>query len=385
MTLSEAPPEAPEELPAKRGPVIPESIKPVAFDSVLAWYRPAVSLLAEKKGVVDTAVVAATPVGAAPEPSAAEPVPEMAEPVKKKSLLGRLFGSSKPATAPQKHAPAATTATPVSSKAAAKPKALPIPTTPAKVAAKPAGRPQKQAAAPMKLSLPAEPAAKPVAESSPPKPDRSRRKWFGRAKADKPPAAPSTAEPANPVATPEPKAAQPAKPSNKRAPKQTDAMSAISPASPPPPAPAVDEPALKLGGGRSGLFGRNRPASTTADAAPEKTLAAPALSIRPAAAGAETDIAAPSPLAPAFASPAGTPPTAAAPAKLALASRLPGAAAGEPPADESDPADEPELLLAEPEDDDPGELTRSILESRARAQEKPEDRPQNRAFPWLRR
>jgi hypothetical protein len=45
-------------------------------------------------------------------------------------------------------------------------------------------------------------------------------------------------------------------------------------------------------------------------------------------------------------------------------------------------AEEPELLMAETEEEDPGELTRSILEGRDPKEEKP---GRNRAFPWLRR
>jgi hypothetical protein len=397
LALSESPAEPPQEVPAKRAFVIPEGIKPAAFDSVLAWYKPAVSSLAEKKGVVDTAVVAAMPSLAAPKPVASEP--ERVEPVKKKGLLRRLFGGSKPEKAPEKPAPAKPKLQdPPSKPAPAKPaaskatpakvtavKAVPAPT---KSEARPSIKPLEPAKKPAKLSLPAEPtpsSAPPVAETPPARAEKKRRTWFGRGgEAGTAAATPSkSAESEKAAVRQEPKPAKPAKPTEKPAPNPAPAEPATLPASI---APAAEKAALKLDEGRrSRLFGRGRSTSATADEGPEKPLAAPpALSIAPSATAAESPASPLGALTPGGVRPAEAQPGSGAPAKLALSSRL-SEKASEVPADETDPTDEPELLVTEPEEDDRGELTRSILESRARREEKPEERPQNRAFPWLRR
>jgi hypothetical protein len=99
---------------------------------------------------------------------------------------------------------------------------------------------------------------------------------------------------------------------------------------------------------------------------------------------AENAVSAPGVAAPPALTPTEIPPHAAA-AEPDLTAKLTGADdAITSSAEENGAAEEPELILTDGEDDDPGELTRSILESRARQAEKP-DRSQNRAFPWLRR
>jgi hypothetical protein len=70
--------------------------------------------------------------------------------------------------------------------------------------------------------------------------------------------------------------------------------------------------------------------------------------------------------------------------RASLSSKLTAAEVFDAAADEPDNADEPEPAAPEAEDDDPGPLTQTILESRARQDEKP-GRSQARAFPWLRR
>ena len=70
-------------------------------------------------------------------------------------------------------------------------------------------------------------------------------------------------------------------------------------------------------------------------------------------------------------------------ARSSLAAKLTGIADADLPED-AETAREPESLHSGPEDDDPGELTRSILESRTREADKP-GRIAPRAFPWLRR
>jgi hypothetical protein len=72
--------------------------------------------------------------------------------------------------------------------------------------------------------------------------------------------------------------------------------------------------------------------------------------------------------------------------KASLSAKLTGAGAIDAEADEFDNHDDTEAAAQETDDDDPGPLTRSILESRAasRQEEKPR-KTHSRAFPWLRR
>jgi hypothetical protein len=70
------------------------------------------------------------------------------------------------------------------------------------------------------------------------------------------------------------------------------------------------------------------------------------------------------------------------PSKPSLTAKLTDVAPVDLAREEPDNADDPELALAE--DDDPGELTRSILESRAQGPER-SGRASSRAFPRLRR
>jgi hypothetical protein len=72
--------------------------------------------------------------------------------------------------------------------------------------------------------------------------------------------------------------------------------------------------------------------------------------------------------------------------KASLSAKLTGAWAIDAEADEFDNHDDNEAAAQETDDDDPGPLTRSILESRAasRQEEKPR-KTHSRAFPWLRR
>ena len=67
-----------------------------------------------------------------------------------------------------------------------------------------------------------------------------------------------------------------------------------------------------------------------------------------------------------------------------LAARLTGIASVDLAPDLAENAEDAGTSHTESEDDDPGELTRSILEAHARQTAKPGRSP-GRAFPWLRR
>jgi hypothetical protein len=88
--------------------------------------------------------------------------------------------------------------------------------------------------------------------------------------------------------------------------------------------------------------------------------------------------------APASSASADAPASGSARPTASLASKLTAAGSFDAAADEPDATEEPDAASPDAEDDDPGPLTQTILESRARPEEKPGRGP-SRAFPWLRR
>jgi hypothetical protein len=74
-----------------------------------------------------------------------------------------------------------------------------------------------------------------------------------------------------------------------------------------------------------------------------------------------------------------------APAKASLSAKLTDATAIDPGDEEIDNQEEAEIAAQETEDDDPGPLTRGILESRAAQREEKPAKSHSSAFPWLRR
>jgi hypothetical protein len=167
--------------------------------------------------------------------------------------------------------------------------------------------------------------------------------------------------------------------------------------------PGAKAPAAPKTPARRGLFGKRPPAEPASPleppmakpaagaAAAQKTLAdvtaAPEAPALPALKlvgdrNEEDSPALPAPDSPPPAkSPASQP---AALPKMTLSSKLTAAESFDGGPDEPDTAEEPGTSAPGAEDDDPGPLTQTILESRARREEKP-DRGQARAFPWLRR
>ena len=74
-----------------------------------------------------------------------------------------------------------------------------------------------------------------------------------------------------------------------------------------------------------------------------------------------------------------------APAKASLSAKLTDATAIDPGEEEFDNHEEAEIAAQETEDDDPGPLTRGILESRAAQREEKPVKSHSSPFPWLRR
>jgi hypothetical protein len=266
-----------------------------------------------------------------------------------------------------------------------------------------------------------EPSAPEAAAESRPPAKPARRGWFGRR------TQPADVEPATQVvASPEPVPAQPDNPKPARAKRKAasvkaDKTEAVAPrlaesdaaTMPAAPAPAAESPASDKAA-RDGWSGSRSEPAKSADAAKteetakslvfsgrpvEKPAASPGLPRDPLLAkvaavklpalklvgdpGDETtpveSAAAPAPSAPADA-PAPGPVRPAA----SLASKLTAAGSFDAAADEPDNTEEPDATTPDGEDDDPGPLTQTILESRARPEEKPGRGP-SRAFPWLRR
>jgi hypothetical protein len=365
----------PEEAPApvKRGPVIPKGITPAAFDSVLAWYKPAVTILAEKKGIVDTAVVVATP-AAPPESMNATPEPAAGRPAKRPGFLRWLFGGGKRDAAPVQTKPPAVKArtTAMPAKAATKTGSPAVVQTKTSTSAKPAAATAAAKAEIASKAASATPAPTLIA-------GRDRRGWFGRRRAEKAPP-PDTASSSQ--AKGRDKTAKEAAQAMQATPEKAQ-IPAPKPAetkpAPPPASAALAAPTAEKSTKRK-WFGRRRAVESPAGIArPENA------DLSPTDNGpAENTVSAPGVAAPPALTPTEIPPHAAA-AEPDLTAKLTGADdAITSSAEENGAAEEPELILTDGEDDDPGELTRSILESRARQAEKP-DRSQNRAFPWLRR
>jgi hypothetical protein len=299
-----------------------------------------------------------------------------------------------------------------------KQKALPQPAPAQPETPKPA-KAKKNAA----VETPAKPepsAPEAAAESRPPaKP--ARRGWFGRR------TQPADVEPATQVvASPEPVPAQPDNPKPARAKRKAasvkaDKTEAVAPrlaesdaaTMPAAPAPAAESQASDKAGRDDWLGSRSEPAKSD-DAAKseetakslvfsgrpvEKPAASPGLPRDPLLAkvaavklpalklvGDPEDETTPveSAAAPALSVPADAPAPSPARPAASLASKLTAAGSFDAAADEPDNTEEPDATTPDGEDDDPGPLTQTILESRARPEEKPGRGP-SRAFPWLRR